>query len=73
MITLTCGFKVSFRDKIDKFCFHNEISIYNRTCLGNIDRYTCSGEINSIDNLLEYNRKLELERKHKSLWYKLLN
>ena len=73
MIRLTGVFNPSFRIEIDKFCFHNEISICYRTSLGNVDMYTFSGEHDSIDKLIEYNKKLETELKRKSLWYRLLN
>lgn len=73
MITLSGGFRTSFRNEIQQFCEHNNLNITYRSCLGNFDNYNIGGETTDIEKLIAYNEELETKRKAKSLWYKLWN
>ena len=73
MVTISGGFRVSFREQIKNFCSENDLQITYRSCLGDCDNYNIGGETYSIDKLMKYVEQLEQERKNKSFWYRLWN
>jgi hypothetical protein len=73
MISVTGGFRNSFKEKILTFCFLNNLNIRSLGNLGDCYQFDISGEISDIDKLENYLQELETERKNKSFWYKLFN
>lgn len=62
-----------FKYKILGFCMSHQIQIYKVKRFGKNTLYELEGDEMVIEKLIEYNDKLEKERKSKSLWYRLWN
>lgn len=73
MITIECGYRISFRNKIKQFCSNNNLKISYLQDMGNYDFYNIGGNGKDFDKLSSYINELENERNKKSFWYKLFN
>lgn len=73
MVTISGGFRTSFREQIKSFCSKNDLQITYRSCLGDCDNYNIGGETYNIDKLMRYVEQLEQERKSKGFWWRMWN
>lgn len=73
MISLVGRFELNSKQKVEKFCSENNLTIINLDRSLNHYNYKISGELDDINKLYEFLDKLKTEREQKNIFWRFLN